>query len=135
MTAAEKVLIVGGVLTLGYGTLLGFPMTALRMREGHPPTPRYLTVVHVGAVMQGVILLGLVWAVRMSELSDGWETVAAWLLVVSGVCIAAKDTINWLTGVNDEFADKARTGPLGLLGALTIVLGLGILTVGVLAAL
>lgn len=135
MTAAEKILIVGGLLTLGYGTLLGFPMTALRMREGHPPTPRYLTVAHVGAVIQGVMLLGLVWAMRMSELSDSWETVAAWLLVVSGAFIAAKDTINWLTGVNDEFTEKARTAPLGLLGALTIVPGFGILTVGVLAAL
>ncbi|MEV6427536.1 hypothetical protein [Nocardia sp. NPDC051463] len=135
MTVAEKILIVGGMLTLGYGTLLGFPMTALRRREGNPPTPRYLTVAHVGAVMQGVILLGLVWAVRLSGLSDGWETVAAWLLVASGVFIAAKDTINWLTGVRDEFAEEARTGPLGLLGALAIVPGLGILTVGVLAAL
>lgn len=135
MTGAEKILIVGGVLTLAYSVLLGYPMIALRRRAGNPPTPRYLTVAHVGAVMQGVILLALVWAVRMSELSGAWEAAAAWLVVVSGVFIAAKDTINWLTGVNDEFADKARTGPLGLLGAVTMTLGLGILVVGVLAAL
>ncbi|MFI6866459.1 hypothetical protein [Nocardia sp. NPDC050406] len=135
MSGAEKILVVGGVLTLVYGFLLGFPMTALRMREGNPPTPRYLTVAHVGAVMQGVILLGLVWAVRMSELSGAWEAAAAWLLVLSGVLIAAKDTLNWLLGVNDEFAEKARTGPLGLLGVLTMTPALAILTVGVLAAL
>lgn len=135
MTGAEKILTIGGVLMIAYSVLLGFPMIALRMREGNPPTPRYLTVVHVGAVMQGVILLGLVWAARMSELSDGWEITAAWLVVASGLFIAAKDTINWLTGVNDEFAEKSRTGPLGLLGALTISIGLGIFIVGVLAAL
>ncbi|QLY29120.1 hypothetical protein H0264_28015 [Nocardia huaxiensis] len=135
MTTAEQVLIIGGVLTLGYGSLLGIPMTALRMREPHPPTPRYLNVAHIGAVIQGVILLSLVWAARMSELSSGWETTAAWLLVASGVFIAAKDTINWLTGINDEFTEKAKTAPLGLAGAVTLFAGLVILAVGVFAAL
>lgn len=135
MTAAEKVLVVGGVLTLGYGVLLGFPMIALRSREGTPPTPRYLTVVHVGSVMQGGVLLGLVWAARMSSLSQGWNTTAAWLAVVSGIFIAAKDTVNWLTGVSDEFAEKAKTAPLGFAGAVTMTVGLGIFIVGDLAAL
>ncbi|MBL1076717.1 hypothetical protein JK358_20165 [Nocardia sp. 2] len=135
MNTAEKILTIGGLLTLGYGSLLGFPMTAMRMKEGHPPTPRYLTVAHVGAVMQGAILLGLVWAARMSELSSWWETTAAILLVASGVFIAIKDTANWLTGVNDEFADKTWTGPFGFAGAVTLMAGLVILAVGVFAAL
>ncbi|MGW6427011.1 hypothetical protein ACWF82_30430 [Nocardia sp. NPDC055053] len=105
------------------------------MRSGNPPTPRYLTVAHVGAVLQGAVLLGLVWPARMSALPAGWNTAAAWLVVASGVFIAAKDTINWLTGVGDEFAERARTGPLGFAGAVTITAGLGIFLVGVLAAL
>ncbi|NUS45352.1 MAG: hypothetical protein HOQ24_16890 [Mycobacteriaceae bacterium] len=135
MTTAERVLTIGGVLTLGYGALLGIPMTALRMRSGNPPTPRYLTVAHVGAVVQGVVLLSLVWAARMSTLSSWWETTAAWLLVASGIFIAAKDTINWLTGVSDEFVEKAPTGPLGFAGAVTLLTGLGIFAVGVFAAI
>ncbi|MFD4431982.1 hypothetical protein [Nocardia sp. NPDC058497] len=135
MTAAEKILIVGGVATLAYGVLLGYPMTVLRMRSGAPPTPRYLTVAHVGAVLQGAVVLGLVWPARMSTLPAGWNTAAAWLVVASGVFIAAKDTINWLTGVGDEFAEHARTVPLGAAGAVTITAGLGIFLVGILAAL
>ncbi|MVU77805.1 hypothetical protein GPX89_11185 [Nocardia sp. ET3-3] len=135
MTATDKILIIGGLLTLTYGALLGYPMTALRMRTGNPPTPRYLTVAHVGAVIQGVILLSLVWAANLSTLSSAWNITAAWLLVLSGILIAAKDTINWLTGINDEFADKARTAPLGLAGALTLAVGLAILIVGDLSAL
>ncbi|MFE3052092.1 hypothetical protein [Nocardia sp. NPDC059239] len=135
MTATDKILIIGGLLTLTYGALLGYPMIALRMREGNPPTPRYLTVTHVGAVLQGVILFGLVWAARLSDLSSGWNITAAWLVVASGIFIAAKDTINWLTGVGDEFADKARTAPLGLAGAVTMTAGLIIFIVGDLAAL
>ncbi|WP_405493406.1 hypothetical protein [Nocardia sp. NBC_00511] len=135
MTATDKVLIIGGVLTLTYGALLGYPMTFLRMRTGNPPTPRYLTVAHVGAVMQGVILLGLVWAARLSDLSSGWNLTAAWLAAASGIFIAAKDTVNWLTGVTDEFAQQAKTAPLGFAGAVTLTAALIIFIVGDFAAL
>ncbi|WP_162958280.1 hypothetical protein [Nocardia yunnanensis] len=43
--------------------------------------------------------------------------------------------VNWLTGVRDEFAEKARTAPLGLAGAVTLTAGLLIFLVGDLAAL
>jgi hypothetical protein len=32
ITSAEKVLIVGGVLNLAYGTLLGYPITVIRAK-------------------------------------------------------------------------------------------------------
>jgi hypothetical protein len=51
------------------------------------------------------------------------------------VLIAAKDTLNWLTGVQDEFGEKAKTVPLGALGAVAEPLGIGIFVVGVLTAL
>ncbi|MFX0578925.1 hypothetical protein [Nocardia nepalensis] len=135
MTKAEKVLTVGGLLTLAYGTLLGYPLVILRMGNGTPPAPRYLDVAHVGAVVQGAILLGLVWAAHMSELSQGWNTTAAWLVVIAGILIAIKDTVNWLTGVNDEFAEHSRTAPLGVAGATTMTVGLAIFIIGVLAEL
>ena len=37
ITIAEKVLIVGGVLNLAYGTLLGYPITVIRAK-GAPVT-------------------------------------------------------------------------------------------------
>jgi hypothetical protein len=43
ITIAEKVLIVGGVLNLAYGTLLSYPITVIRAK-GAPATPRYLTL-------------------------------------------------------------------------------------------
>ncbi|MEU1204456.1 hypothetical protein [Nocardia sp. NPDC005825] len=135
MTATDKILIIGGLLTLTYGALLGYPLIALRQREGTPPAPRYLNVAHVGAILQGALVLGMVWAARLSDLPDGWNITAAALVVASGAFIAAKDTINWLTGVEDEFADKAKTMPLGVAGALTLTVGLIIFVVGDLAAL
>jgi hypothetical protein len=90
---------------------------------------------HVSTLLHAAVLLGLVLAARLSTLGAGWHDVAAWLLVVSSALIAAKDTLNWLTGVRDEFAEKAKTAPLGALGALGETIGIGIFVVGILAAL
>jgi hypothetical protein len=90
---------------------------------------------HVGALLHAAVPLGLVWAARLSTLGSGWEDVAAWLVVVSSALIAAKDTLNWLTGVQDEFGEEAKTVPLAALGAVAEPLGIGIFVVGVLNAL
>lgn len=136
ITTAEKVLIVGGVLNLAYGVLLGYPIIVTRSK-GASVTPRYLMAAHLGTLLHGAVLLGLVWAAQLSTLGSGWETVAAWLIVVSSGLVAAKDTLNWLTGVKDEFNEQAakRFALLGALAALGETVGVGIFLVGVLVGL
>ncbi len=135
ITAAEKVLIAGGVLNLAYGILLGYPITVTRVK-GAPATPKYLMAAHVGALLHAAVLFGLVWAARLSTLGPGWQDVAAWLVVVSSALIAAKDTVNWLTGVQDEFSEKPKyAAPLAGLAALAETIGIGIFVAGVLTAL
>ena len=134
ITAAEKLLITGGVLNLAYGVLLGYPITVIRAK-GAPAVSKYLMAAHVGALLHAAVLLGLVWASRLSTLGPDWHDVAAWLVAASSALIAAKDTVNWLTGVHDEFGEKAKTAPLGALGALGETAGVGIFVVGVLTAL
>ena len=134
VTAAEKVLITGGVLNLVYGMLLGYPITVIRAK-GAPATPKYLMAAHVGALLHAAILLGLAWAAWLSPLGPGWNDVAAWLVVVASALIAAKDTLNWLTGVQDEFREKVKTVPLAALAALGTTIGVGIFVVGVLEPL
>jgi hypothetical protein len=134
ITVAEKVLIAGGVLNLAYGMLLGYPITVIRAK-GAPATPRYLMAAHVSALLHAAVLLGLVWAARLSALGPGWNEVAAWLVVVASALVAAKDTVNWLTGVQDEFGEKSKATPLGGLAALPETIGAGIFVLGVLEAL
>lgn len=134
ITLAEKVLIVGGVLNLAYGALLGFPIVVIRAR-GAAAAPRYLMSAHISTLLHGTALLGLVWAARFSTLGAGWEEVGAWLLIASSTLVAAKDTLNWLTGVQDEFGEKAKPALLGALAALPETVGIGIFVVGVLQAL
>ncbi|MEV7001787.1 hypothetical protein AB0N62_29400 [Streptomyces sp. NPDC093982] len=134
VTIAEKVLIVGGVLNLAYGALLGYPIVVIRA-QGAPAVPKYLMSAHVSTLLHGAVLLGLVWAARLSALGTSWEEVAAWLLVVSSALVAVKDTLNWFTGVQDEFGEKAKPALLGALAALPETVGIGIFVVGVIQAL
>ena len=128
MTTASQILVLGGLANLAYGLLNGFALA--RSRLASPEAPKYLVFAHVGALMQGPMLLGLVWAVELSDLRAGVETFAAALLVASSFVLLAKDTLNWLSGVNDEFVERPWGFYLGGLSALLAVAGLAILIVG-----
>jgi hypothetical protein len=47
----------------------------------------------------------------------------------------ARDTVNWLTGVRDEFGEKSKATPLSGLAALPQTIDVGIFVAGVLKAL
>ena len=49
--------------------------------------------------------------------------------------VAAKDTVNWVTGVRDEFGEKSKVTLLGGLAALPQTIDVGIFVAGVLKAL
>lgn len=70
ITVAEKVLIAGGVANLAYGALLGYSITVTRVK-GAPATPRYLMAAHLSTLLHAAVLLGLVWAARLSPLGTG----------------------------------------------------------------
>jgi len=96
-----------------YGLLTGIPAGIIRQKN--PTYPKYLRFVHLGALMWGPILISLALAIELSPLDITFEMIAVWLLVIASVFLNAKDTINWLTGVNDEFEQKPRL-PLALGG-------------------
>jgi hypothetical protein len=134
MDIASKILVVGGMFSLGVGMVTGFFFILERSRAEH--APRYLVMTHVGMFMQGAMLLGLVFAVNLSSLSPGLENAAAAVLVASAVLAAFKDTYNWRQGVKDEFAEKpALSRSLGMLSFLLFIPGFLILIVGVVKGL
>jgi hypothetical protein len=129
METAAKVLIVGGVLNLAYGVLTGLVLTNVRMRS--PQAPRYLTLAHLGPLMQGPMLLGLAVATGLSSLAGGLETLAACLLVAGSAGIGAGDTLNWLGGVGDAFAERSLGFFSQVAGGAFTGIGLAILIAGV----
>ncbi len=134
MDTASKMMILGGVLNLFYGLLLGIPAGVIRQKQ--PTYSKYLRFVHIGALMWGPILISLALALELSTLDAGFELLAAWFMVGSSVLLNAKDTINWLRGTQDEFAEKARL-PLALGGLSSVgsLLGILIILIGVVMGL
>jgi len=125
---ASKILIVTGLIQILWGLVTGIPMGNLRMAGRE--VPRYLTLVHMGGLMQGPLLMGLVFAVQLSKLPAGWEVTAAATISVASVLLVLKDTLNWRMGVQDEFAERPMNfylgvalGPLYLIGTLILVVG------------
>lgn len=129
MDMATKILIIGGLVNLAYGLLTGIPAGIIR--QNHPSYSKYLRFVHVGSLMWGPILLSLSMALPLSTLSSDLETLAAVLMVAASLLLDAKDTLNWLWGVTDEFAQKPKLPlALGTLSSLCSIVGVAILIIG-----
>lgn len=134
METAAKILIVGGVLNLAYGFITGFIIGRIRM--GSPTVSKYLMTAHTGTFMQGSMLLGLNFALAMSELSTDVEQAAAFLLVLGSITLALKDTLNWLANVEDEFSERASgITELTIASVLCSTVGFVIILFGVLTAI
>lgn len=134
MESAAKILIIGGVLNIAYGLLTGIPAGIIR--QNSPTYSKYLRFVHIGALMWGPILISLALAIELSTLNTNIEQVAAILMVTASVLLNAKDTLNWLMRVDDEFAEKPPLPLLfGVLSSLASLIGIAIIIVGVLQGL
>jgi hypothetical protein len=134
VSTATKVLIVAGMFNLLVGALSGIPMGLLR-QAGAPAVPKYLTMVHLGGLMHGPILLGVGFALTISTLSPWLATSAAIVLAGASLLLIVKDTLNWRQNVTDEFAQNTLGLQLGkIFGPLHIV-GLGLATACVISGL
>lgn len=135
MEVAEKILITGGLLLLLFAFVTGFLMG--RVREHAFQAPKYLILSHMEPLMQGTLMLALVWAVRMSTLDGRLEGLAASLMVAAASIQGSKELLNHYHGIEDEFAHRPH--PIGFYAARIqspmASVGLVIFIVGVLRAL
>ena len=129
-TNAEKVLIVGGVLSLVFSFVMGFILSRARLKE--PAADHaWLLQAHRVALWEGFMMLGLVFAVELSTLSQAWETLAAWLLVAAAALQAASAIANLVQGIPDQFVERRLGYRLAAANAVLGAVGLVILLVGV----
>ena len=101
MLTAQKIELVYAAIILTWGFLLGLALAKERMTAA--VAPRALVTAHLAALMQGAMHLGLVVAFVYLDLSDGWATTAAWLLVISSALEAAGGATNWIQATSDQF--------------------------------
>ncbi|EMJ63160.1 MULTISPECIES: hypothetical protein [Leptospira] len=131
MLLPEKILIIAGVLNLAYGSLTGFPYALARKKAEFPS--RYLQAAHIGSLMQGAMLLGLVVAFRYVNLSEALALTGASFFAISSLFLALKDTVNWLQGIKDEFQENPILGKsLGTIGVIANLGGIVVIFYGVL---
>ena len=134
MDDAAKVLIVGAILNLDFVLLIGIPIALIRQKQ--PAYSKYLRLAHIGPMFWAPILFGLVFAVTLSDLDPGIESLAAWLMVIASVLLTAKDVINWRMEVKDEFAEKPTLMlAMGTLSSLASIISAGIFTIGIFSGL
>jgi hypothetical protein len=135
MDTAAKILIVGGLASLLFSFVMAFRLALARLAD--PMADRHLLLqVHVVSLWEGFMLLGLVWAVALSDLSSGLETTAALLIVAGGALQVISNTLAWRKNVTNLFAPpRGLTFQLARVNAILAFAGLVILVVGVLKGL
>lgn len=127
---AAKILVIGGLFSLVFAFIMGFVLSRVRLKD-HTVEQTRLLGVHVVALWEGFMLLGLVWAVALSNLSSGVETLAAVLLVAGGALQLASNFLAWAKGLVDLFAPPrgivyvlaATNAALAFTGLLILVFG------------
>jgi hypothetical protein len=134
VSSATRLLVAGGVANLMLSFLLGWTLAARRMRGPVEPH-RWLLVAHELSLQEGLMLLGLAFALGFTRLPAGWSLAAAWLLVVASIFQSFSGVVNWLRSTGDQFAEHSAGWVLASLNAVTNTAGLLIVAVGVLRAL
>ena len=130
---AQKILVVYGTLSLGYGFVLGIPISQARMRS--PEASRHLVIAHLSAIIQGAVHLGLSVALGLAQLTAWLETASALLLVTGSALFVAGGTTNWLQGVGDHFAERSLGWKLFATSSVGHLSGISIVIVGVIVGL
>jgi hypothetical protein len=134
LSAASKVLLVGGLLNLLFAFGIGFVLSRVRLKD---PSAEHdwLLQAHRVSLWEGFMLLGLIFAVEFSTLSRGLEMLAAWLLVIASALQASSAVANLVQQVPDQFAQRRAGYYLAATNAVLGAIGLVILLIGVLTSL
>jgi len=133
--AAAKILILGGLGSLLFSFTMAFVLAQERTKDPEADYARLLQV-HVVSLWEGFMLLGLVWAVALSDLSTGLETVAALLLVAAAALQFSATVMAWRNKVTNLFAPpRGLMYQLAATNAVLAMAGLLILIVGALKGL
>lgn len=130
VTGASRILVGGGVANVVLSFLLGWVLSAKRVKEPMDKH-RWLLVAHEVSLQEGLLLLGLAVAVPYARLSPGAAEVGAWLLVVASAFQDASGIANWLRRIDDQFAAKSAGWVLATINAIVNSVGLGIVAYGV----
>lgn len=128
---AIAILIAGGVLNLALSFVLGWALSLARTKQPIEPL-RWLLTAHTVSLQEGLMLLGLAYALGFAEISAAWAVTGAWLLVIGSVFQDLSGIVNQLRKTGDQFAEKSLGWVLASINAVLNTAGLAIVAVAVL---
>jgi hypothetical protein len=131
---ALRILVLGGVANVVLSFLLGWILSTRRLRGPMEPH-RWLLVAHEVSLQEGLLLLGLGFAISFARLSASTATLGAVLLVAASAFQDFSGIVNWLRGTGDQFAEKSTGWLLASVNAVLNTAGLAIVAVGVVRGL
>lgn len=122
------------MLNLALSFLLGWALSMKRMKEPLDKH-RWLLIAHEVSLQEGMMLLGLAYALQFANLSGSLATLGAWLLVLGAAFQDLSGILNWLRDIDDQFRAKSAGWLSATINALLNTAGLGIVTYGILSGL
>jgi hypothetical protein len=134
LTQAMRILVVGGVANLVLSFALGWLLSARRMKSEMEPH-RWLLVAHEVSLQEGLMLLGLSFALSFARMPASLATISAWLLVAASAFQDASGIVNWLRRTGDQFKSRSGGWILATVNAVLNTAGLGLVAYGVVAAM
>jgi hypothetical protein len=127
---AVKVLVLGGLANLVLSFVLGWVLSAHRVRSPIEPH-RWLLVAHTVALQEGVLLLALGFAMLFARIPDGLAVAGAAMLVAASLFQDFSGIVNWRRGTSDQFAEKSAGWVLASINAVLATAGLAIVVAGI----
>jgi hypothetical protein len=128
--SAVHVLLVGGLANVVFSFALGWVLAIHRQRGPIEPL-RWLLVSHEVSLQEGMLLLGVAFAMSFAKLPGGLALASAWLMVAASVFQDLSGFVNWLRRTGDQFAEKSTGWILASINAVLNTAGLVIVFVGV----
>jgi hypothetical protein len=89
-------------------------------------------VAHTVSLQEGLMLLGLGFAMSFAVLGKTMAATGAWLVVLASAFQDFSGVVNWLKGTGDQFAEKSTGWLLASINAVLNTAGLAIIAYGVL---
>lgn len=130
LPAAIHVLLVGGIVNLVLSFVLGWVLSARRMKRALEPD-RWLLIAHTVSLQEGAMLLGLSYAATFARLPGSVAIASAWALVVASLFQDFSGIVNWLRGTHDQFAERSAGWILASVNAVLNTAGLVALVGGI----
>lgn len=130
MAYAVRVLVIGGVLNLALSFLLGWVLSAKRMKD--PMSKHHwLLTAHTVSLQQGLMLIAIGYALSLTRVSSTVAAWAAWLLVAASVFQDFSGIVNWWRHTGDQFAERSGGWVLATINAFLNTAGLGLVVYAV----